>query len=270
MSVLLALAFMSLLAADVSAATRELVIAASPSLADAVMAVAGAFEQRHPDVKVRIYFDDGLDMRRTIAAMENNPEGKYFIGKGPIHLVAPGGDELIARLQMKYYVLPGTARPYMEERLVLIVPESLTEAPTDFEALRTGRYRVAVADPGQTQTGKMTAGLLRAMGLGDALRDKLDTALDSHGVLDHLLSGQADVGIALARDAVKQRQRVRIVAHAPATGYEPVQHSMAMERYCPDRDLCSEFLGFLHSVDSQRALTRLGYSIPLSTPTATQ
>jgi len=253
---------MAMLAADVWAAGRELFIAASPSLADAVSAVATAYEHAHPDVKVRIYFDDGLDLRRTIAAMENNPQGKYFIGKGPIHLIAPGGDELIVRLEQKYYVLPGTARPYLEERLVLIVPEALVEAPKNFEALGTGRYRVAVADPGQTQTGKMTAGLLRSMGLTDLLRDKLDTAIDSHGVLDHVLSGQADVGIALARDAVKERQRVRIVAAAEPKGYQPVIHSMAMERYCPDRDLCRDFLAFIQSRDAQRALTQLGYSVP--------
>ena len=252
------------LAADASAAPRELLIAASPSLADAVHAVASAYEQAHPDVKVKIYFDDGLDLRRTIAAMENNPRGQYFIGSGPISLIAPGSDELISRLQQRYYVLPDSRHPYVEERLVMIAPESLVEAPQDFAALRSGRYRVAVPDPEHTQTGRMTAGFLRAAGLADVLRDQIDVAVDVRGVLDHVLSGQADVGIALAREAVRERQRVRIVAAAEPRGYQPITHSMAMERYCPDRALCADFLTFIQSADAQRALVRLGYSIPTS------
>src|SRR5262245_5347096 len=84
------------------AAGEPFVIAASPSLAAPVEALAHAFETTHPDVGVRIFFDTGLALRQTIAGMENSPKGQYFIGTGPIHVVAPGGDELITRLEQKY------------------------------------------------------------------------------------------------------------------------------------------------------------------------
>ena len=90
-------------------------------------------------MKVRLYFDSSLDLRRTIAAMENSPMGQYFIGSGPIHIIAPGGDELITRLEQKYYVLPQTRRPYATVSLVLVVPESLVDAPLSFEALAQAR-----------------------------------------------------------------------------------------------------------------------------------
>ena len=264
---LLAGCLAALLAAyDEGRAERALVIAASPSLAEALKALGKAYEATHPDVRVQLYFDAGLDLRRTIAAMENNPRGEYFIGKGPIHLIAPGGDELIDRLEQKYYVLPGTRRAYLEERLVLIVPESLVEAPTSFDALREGRLRVAVSDPERTQTGRMTAGLLKALGLSEVLKGRLDVASDGRGVLDHLLSGQADVGVALVREAVQDRQRVRIVAVAEPRGYQPVLHSMAMERYCPDRALCADFLNFLQSPDARSALKELGYGSVVPPP----
>ena len=47
------------------------VIAGSPSLAVPLKALAEAYEAKHPDVKVLLYFDNGLDLRRTIAGMEN-------------------------------------------------------------------------------------------------------------------------------------------------------------------------------------------------------
>ena len=74
-----------------AAASEPLVIAGSPSLAAPLEALSRAFEASHQNVKIRLYFDSGLDLRRTIAAMENSPTGQYFIGSGPIHIIAPGG-----------------------------------------------------------------------------------------------------------------------------------------------------------------------------------
>jgi molybdate transport system substrate-binding protein len=248
---------------DSTSASEPLVIAASPSMAAPLEALGSAFEKTHPDVKVWLYFDSGLDLRRTISGMENNPRGNYFIGTGPIHLVAPGGDELITRLEQKYYVLPGTRRPYAAVPLVMVVPESLVEAPSSFEALARGQnIRVAVADPTLTTLGQRTKELLTALGILDSLKGRMDVGNDTRSVLDHVLSGQADVGIVFGPDAAKESQRVRIVAVSDSQIVRPTVHSMAMERYCPNRRLCEEFLNFTQSPDAQALLARLGYVRP--------
>jgi molybdate transport system substrate-binding protein len=252
-------------AIDSISASEPLVIAASPSMAAPIEALGRLFEKSHPDVKVRIYFDSGLDLRRTISAMENNPEGNYFIRTGPIHLVAPGGDELITRLEQKYYVLPGTRRPYAAVPLVMVVPESLVEAPTSFEALAQGQnIRVAVADPMLTTLGQMTQQLFEALGILDSLKGRMDVGNDTRSVLDHVLSGQADVGIVFGPDAARESERVRVVAVSDRRIILPTVHSMAMERYCPNRRLCEEFLNFTQSPDAQALLARLGYVAPKS------
>lgn len=237
------------------------VIAGSPSLAVPLKALAEAYEAKHPNVKVLLYFDNGLDLRRTIASIENSMVGQYFIGRGPIHLVAPGGDELIARLEQKYYVLPGTKRAYAQERLVLVVPESLVEAPASFEELSQNGARVAVADPQQTRLGRQTQAVLDALGLNGNLKSRIEVASDSRGVLDHVLSGEADMGIIYEHEAVKERERVRIAAVADR-GYQPTVHSMAMERYCPNRALCADFLTFIQSAEAQDVVRRAGYGVP--------
>ena len=246
-------------------ATEQLVIATSPSMRIPVEALGRQFEQTHPDVRVRLYFDSGLDIRRTIAGMENSPIGQYFIGSGPIHLVAPGGDELITRLEWRYYVLPGTKRPYAEVPLVMVVPEALVDAPTSFEALgKNGALRIAVGDPGLTTLGQRTKQLLTTLGVWSSVEGRLDEASDTRSVLDHLLNGQADVGILFGPDAVQESQRIRIVA-VSERGIIPLAiHSMAMERYFPNRALCEEFLGFIQSAEAQKELQRLGYASPSS------
>jgi molybdate transport system substrate-binding protein len=244
-------------------AAEQLVIAASPSVAAPVEALSRQFEETHPDVQVRLYLDSGLDLRRTISGMENSSKGQYFIGSGPIHLVAPGGDELITRLEQKYYVLPGTRRPYAEVPLVMIVPESLVEAPASFEALAQDRtLRIAIGDPQLTVLGQKTKELLTALGIWKIVERRLDRATDPRAVLDHILNGQADVGILFGPDAVRESQRIRIVSVVEQGTVQPVVHSMAMERYCPNRALCAEFLEFVQSPDAQAVLKRLGYLSP--------
>lgn len=238
-------------------AARVLVIATSPSVEEAMAQLGRAFEASHPDVRVQLSVDTSLDLRRTVAAMENR--GKSFIGSGPIHLVAPGGDEVITRMEQKYYLLPEAKALYATERLVLVAPESLSEAPESFQALASlPTVRIAIADL-KTRLGVETDRLLSALGLKSAEGKRIDLANDQAGIIDHVLSGQADVGIMFGQDAVRVQQRVRVVAAAPTGLYKPIPHSIAMERYCPDRPLCEEFLRFVTSPDGQSVLKRLGY-----------
>jgi len=244
-------------------ALETLVIATSPSVRVPIEALGRQFEAAHPHVRVRLYLDSGLDLRRTIAGMENSSIGQYFIGSGPIHLVAPGGDELIARLEQKYYVLPSTTRSYAVVPLVLVVPESLVEAPTSFEALGQGQpLRIAIADPQLTTLGQKTKELLAVLGVWTTVESRLDKATDTRAVLDHLLNGQADVGILFGPDAALERERIRVVAVSTSHMVQPVIHSIAMERYCPNRALCAEFLNFVQTAEARSILTGLGYGVP--------
>ena len=242
-------------------ATESFVIAASPSLKGLLERLGSGFEEAHPEVRVKLSFDSGLGLRQTIAGMEHSIVGQYFVGSGPINLVAPGGDEVITRLQAKYYVLPDTTRSYAMDQLVLVVPESLVEAPESLEAIAQGQTRLAIAERTRTRLGTQTAEMLRASGMEDAFKGRLDIATDGRGVIDHVLSGQADVGIIFGDQAVEQQQQLRVVG-VINKGYQPTVHSMAMERYCPNRRLCEEFLTFIQSAEAQRLVRQAGYAVP--------
>nr|MBI3614589.1 molybdate ABC transporter substrate-binding protein [Nitrospirota bacterium] len=248
-------------AASAEPAHETLVIGASPSVKAPIEALGLAFETAHPNVKVKVYYDSGLDLRRMIAAVGNDL--RFFLGSGPIDLVAPGGDELLTRLESKYYVLPDTKHPYAAVPLVLIVPVTLVEAPASFDELGRGaRYRIAISDPTLTELGRQTGQLFNAVGITSDVKDRLDVASDARGVLDHLLLGQADVGILFGPDAVRERERVRIVAQADRPNFQPTIHSMAMHRYCRNRALCGAFLAFAGSRDGQAVMRPLGYTVP--------
>jgi molybdate transport system substrate-binding protein len=241
---------------------EPLVIAASPSMKAPVEALARAFEAKHPTVQVHVYYDTGLDLRQRIAGMENSPQG-YIFGRGPIHVLAPGGDELITRLEQKYYVLPGTRRAYVAIPLALVVPATLVEAPSSFQDLVDSRVkRIAIADPTLTELGRQTIQLFNALGIAEAVKGKSDIASDPKGILDHLLHGDADVGIVFGPDAYQERERVRVVAVSDDQTLDPTVHSMAMERHCPNRSLCAEFLSFIQTSEAHAVVKDLGYVPP--------
>jgi molybdate transport system substrate-binding protein len=244
-------------------ATETIVIAASPSLKHVLDRLGHGFEQSHPGVRVQLYFDTGLGLRQTIAGMENSMVGRYFIETGPINLIAPGGDELISRLEQKYYVLPDTKRPYALDQLVVVVPESLVEAPDSLEAMSRSTGRLAVADSSRTRLGTQTGEMLRSTGFDEAFKGRLDLATDSRGVIDHVLSGQADAGIIFGHEAVRAQEKLRI-ASIIEKGYNQTVHSMVMERYCPNRALCEEFLTFIQGVDGQAIVRQAGHAVPIS------
>ena len=242
----------------VSYGEETLLIAASPSVKVPLEAITQAFERVHPEVRVRIHYDSGLGLRQSIAAMQN--AGRYFIGSGPIHLVAPASGDLLDRLERRYYVLPGTQRIYASVPLVLVVPESLVEAPASFDALaQDGTKRVAIADPILTELGLRTEGFLKAAGLTQALQGRIDVAHDAKGVIDHVLNGEADAGIIFGSDAGREHARVRVVAKSTARLSRPIFYSIGMDRYCPNRDLCRAFLDFTQTAEAQEALKPLGY-----------
>jgi molybdate transport system substrate-binding protein len=253
--------FMCVAAGAHTIAAETLIIEASPSLKGVLQELATSFERSHPDIRIKLHFNTGLMMRQGIAGRQNSMTSQYFIEKGPVHLVAPGGDELISRLEMKYYILPGTKRAYAREQLVLVVPESLVDAPESLEALSRSKVRLAIAEPVRTHLGIQTEQALRALGLDSSFSGRLDKATDSRGVVDHMLGGHAEAGIIYGHEAAKERERLRVVAIIKE-GYEPTLHSMAMERYCPNRDLCKAFLDYLQSAEAQSAVRRAGYALP--------
>jgi molybdate transport system substrate-binding protein len=258
----------SLVSSSPSAAVENLVVVASPSLRAPLKAVAQAFEKIHPEVRVQMHYETALEMRQMLSQMQNS--GRHHIGSGPFHLIAPGGGEIITRLEQRYYILPGTRRPYAAARLVLVVPATLENAPTSFEELgKSSSLRVAIVDPRVNETGRVTQELLEGMGLAEALKGRTDIAHDSSGVLDHVLYGRADVGIVLYPQAYQQRDRVRVVAESPEGAHSKIIYEIAMERFCPNRRLCEEFMSFTQSPEAQTILNRLGYGVTSVAQTVT-
>lgn len=240
---------------------EPLVILASPRLEKPLVALAESFESKHPDVQVKILLDSGLGLRGTIARLQN--AGLYGIESGVVHIVAPGDQQLLDRLEHRHYVLPSTRRPFATDRLVLVSP---AEGPKPIESLEdlhsATTVSIVVADPDVSELGHRTQSALRHLQWSDAVTDRVILSHDARGVLDRIIHRKADVGIVFEHQAKAAGSSLKIIASLPERIAPPVVYAMAMDRFCPNRPLCRSFLDFTQTQEARTILTGLGYGAP--------
>ena len=240
---------------------EPLIILASPRLEKPLVALAESFESTHADVHVKILLDSGLGLRGTIARLQN--AGLYGIESGIVHIVAPADQQLIDRLEDRYYVLPGTRRPFATARLVLVASaDGPAPLPSVQELSTATAVRIVVADPEVSELGHKTKSALDQLQWSSAATDRLIVGHDVRGVLDRIIHGKAEVGILFEHQAVAAGPSVKIIAQLPEEAAPPIVYAMAMERFCPNRPLCRSFLDFSQSPEARKLLARLGYSAP--------
>lgn len=256
--------FLMVASSTPSSASAEdtLVIATSPSVQRAVKALAREFETTRRGVKVLLYVDSALDLHRTVASTENR-DHTYVIGRGPIHLLAPGGDEVIAQLERKGYILPTTRTPYAAVSLALVVPATAPNVPRSFDEMARGACpRLTVADPERSVLGEMTAKLLKGLDLQEKLKYRVNVAADVRGVVDYLISGATDCAVLFSPEVFEHPDKLRVAAIAPRGMVLPILHSMAIQHYSPDRLLAEQFLSFIRTREARMTLAGLGYQAP--------
>ncbi len=244
-----------------SRAEEPLVILASPTLERPLVALAEAFEGSHPDVQIKILLDSAMALRGTIGRLQHS--GRYGPHAGLVHLVVPADQELLDRLEYRYYVLPGTRRAYATDRLVLVVPNGSNESALSLaDLVKDKTRRLVVADPEVSGLGHQSRQPLDALLRRVEIRSTVIVAHDAHGIVDRLAHGMADVGILFEHQAAQARTLVRLAGVIEPEVSPPVVYAMAMDRFCPNRTLCHQFLEFSQSHEARAVLARLGYGPP--------
>ena len=240
---------------------EPLVILTSPRLEKPLVALAESFEAMHSDVHIKILLDSGLGLRGTISRLQN--AGMYGIESGVVHIVAPADQQLLDRLEYRYYVLQGTRRPYATTRLVLVAQADGQGPIESLDDLRRNTtVRVVVADPEISELGHRTKSALDQLRWSDAVTDHIIISHDVRGVLDRIIHRKADTGILFEYQAVAAGPSLKIIAPLPEDAAPPVVYAMAMERFCPNRQLCQAFLDFSQSPEARTILAGLGYGVP--------
>jgi molybdate transport system substrate-binding protein len=227
-------------------------VLAAASLTDAIEEIAAAYEAAGGG-PVRRAFAASLTLAKQIAA---GAPADVFVAAD-----AASMDHLATRDRL----VPGTRRPLLGNRLVLVVPatkpQTVEIAPGGDWLAQLPAGRIATGDPAHVPVGRYAQAALTRLGVWPAVEARLARAGDPRAALVLVARGEAAAGIVYATDA-RVTPAVHVAATFPADSHGPIVYPIAIVR---GRDTPAARRVYDHLVGSERAratFTRHGFTLP--------
>lgn len=233
-----------------SAYAGTLTIAVTPTVVDAVEAVAQAFEAAYVGDRVRMVVNSAADL-------------KGFIKSLPVQVVVSDDSSLIEWMEARDFVSRNGAGSMVHKPLAVITD---TETANGVDGLRTlsdrmkdSGTRIAVLDPQKTDCGRRTQALLETMALGAGWTERLVIAKNAQEAVTLIQKGKAHLGVIFAPDAVTARG-VTVLSVSVLHPNASLQQ-FAVRRGQQDHPVAQRFLTFVKTPEGQQVLNRRGYEL---------
>lgn len=238
-----------LLAAFSTAQAQNLTVATDSSLAQAMAAVAKAFEASRSGVSVK------LVVGASGALLEQMAQGT------PADVLAGSDAETAALGQQRRLLQPDLRSVFATNTLVLVVPASLNLPVQRLSDLsRPEVVRIAVGRPAVEPAGRYAREAINAQRLWPALQRKVVNASDVREALDLVAGGDVEAGFVYATDVKDVAARVRVIETLPTT--TPVRYLAHVATGSQQATLAREFVAFLRSDAARAVWQRFGFGVP--------
>ena len=160
------------------------------------------YQQKHPEIKIEGVYDASGKLQ---AQIESGLAADVFIS---------AANKQMNALSDKGYMDKSTVKPLLENKLVLIVPKSGSEIKgfNDFSKAK----HPAIGDPASVPAGQYAKEALSKLDQWDAIQSKVSLGTNVTQVLNWVAEGSADAGLVYATDAALMKDKVTVVAEAPA------------------------------------------------------
>ncbi len=233
------------------AAPEPPLLLAAASLQEAMEEAADAWSARG-HARPRLSFAGTSALARQIAA------------GAPADLFAAADEAWMDDLEARSLLAAGTRAPLLGNRLVLVAPRDssvrVDPAPGAPIVAALGGGRLAIAEPEAVPAGRYGKAALKALGLWNAVKDRLARAENVRAALALVERGAAPLGIVYATDAAASRQ-VRVVGVFPEASHPPIRYPLARLR-TSDKAEAEAFRRFLHSPEARAIFARRGFEAP--------
>jgi molybdate transport system substrate-binding protein len=170
-------------------------------------------------------------------------------------------------VEARKLLAPGTRVNLVGNRLVLVAPKarpvSLAIAPGFALAAALGSGRLAMADPSAVPAGKYGKAALEALGVWNAVADRIAAAENVRAALVLVSRAEAPLGIVYETDAAAD-PTVVVVGTFPEHTHPPIVYPAAVtSRGSPE---ARRVLECLRSADAARLFVRHGFTLPPAAP----
>ena len=235
---------------DTSLDGQEIQLAAAASLKNVFdEKLIPMFEEKYPGVKVTPTYASSGDLQTQI---ENGLKADVFMSAANKQMDALVDEDLIDN---------DTNLQFLENKVVLIVPEDSDLNITSFDDLKDVEGTIAIGDPESVPAGQYAQEVLNNTGIWDDVESKLSLGTDVTAVLNQVAQGSADCGIVYATDA-NSTDDVKVVCEAPEDALDtPVIYPIAALKNSESSDAAHKFIDFLESQEAKDVFEDYGFTI---------
>ena len=201
----------------------------------------------HPEIKIEGVYDASGKLQEQI---ESGLAADVFIS---------AANKQMNALSDKGYMDKSTVKPLLENKLVLIVPKSGSEIKgfTDFSKAK----HPAIGDPASVPAGQYAKEALTKLGQWDGIQSKVSLGTNVTQVLNWVAEGSADAGLVYATDAALLKDKVTVVAEAPAGSLKkPVIYPIGVLAKAPQAEAAKDFAAFLQTEEAMKIFAAYGFA----------
>jgi molybdate transport system substrate-binding protein len=230
-----------------TAAADEIRVAVASNFSETLQVIAARFEQASGHRVILLTGSTG----KHYAQIRNG---------APFDLFFAADAARPQRLEAEGAAVSGSRFTYAEGRLLLWSPDpDLVDA--EAAVLRSGSFRhLAIANPKLAPYGKAAREVLTAMGLWDALQDRMVRGENIGQTFQFVASGNAELGFVAASQVLRPGQGVPgSLWEVPRALYSPIEQQAVLLR---DSPAGRALLAFLRSGEIRELIRRSGYDTP--------
>ncbi|MEA5572902.1 molybdate ABC transporter substrate-binding protein [Calothrix sp. UHCC 0171] len=249
-SLLLTLSLSFLPSSNVVAQSNGTVlVSAAASLKDVMEEINTAYKQSNPGVTIKYNFG------ASGALLQQIQQG------APVDVFISAAKRQVDTLEQSGQLVAGTRGVLAKNRLVLIVPKSVTGVTSFFNLTRDNIKKIAIGEPRSVPAGQYAEQVLQKLGIYNKVKAKFVYANNVRQVLAAVEAGNADAGLVYRTDA-KISDKVKVVVAADEKYHSPIVYPMAVLKRSKNVDAAKNFIQYLSREQSQGILKKYGFLLP--------
>ncbi|NEQ52356.1 MAG: molybdate ABC transporter substrate-binding protein [Leptolyngbya sp. SIO3F4] len=216
-------------------------VSAAASLQDALDTITPLFTKTYPNIAVDYNFASSGALQRQIE--QGVPADVFF----------SAATNQMEKLLKKELILFDSRQDLIGNNLVLIAPITSNLAITDITQLKdTGINQVAVGEFRSVPAGQYAKQAFQTLELLDVFQSKFIFGNNVRSVLTAVESGNVELGIVYASDAVLSNQ-VKVLTTVPKSLHQPIVYPIAVVQNSHHPEAAQLFIDFL-TTDSVQAI----------------
>lgn len=225
----------------------ELTVLAAASMTDAMQEIGEAYQETHENIEITYQFDSSGTLKTQI---EEGAPADIFISAATKQM-----DELV----QGELVAEDSVFPWLENKVVLIVPKDSEDGPDSFEDAAEEEVPMMAIGNEDVPVGQYTQTIYQNLGLWEDIQAKANLASNVRQVLDWVATGNAPCGVVYATDA-QIEENVKVVCEAPKGSCDPVIYPAGMVSVSKEKEASAEFLEYLKTEEVSEILEAYGFT----------